>query len=96
MNRSAVRALVLGSLGPNQDRILGLQDRVQRLVYAYTEFHPHLVRLGSHVRCVPLARRNLAAHVRYLIAAHDISIVYSLLNASDDSTEATLDARAAR
>lgn len=91
VTRGAVRVLVLGSVGPNQDRILGLQDRVQQLVYAYTEFHPHLVRLESHVPCVPLARRNLAAQVRYLIAAHDINVVYSLLNASDNSTEATLE-----
>lgn len=91
MSLSKLRILVLGSLGPNQDRILALSKRVRRLVYAYTEFHPNLVRLESQVPCVPLARRNLAIQVRYLIALHDINIVYSLLSATDESTEVTLE-----
>jgi hypothetical protein len=91
VTRRAINVLALGSLGPNQDRILALQDRVRRLVYAYTEFHPNLIRLEPRITCVPLARRNLAAQVRYLIAAHGITVAYSLLNASDGSTEATLE-----
>jgi glycosyltransferase involved in cell wall biosynthesis len=91
MSPSKLGILVLGSLGPNQDRILALSKRVRRLVYAYTEFHPNLVRLESHIPCIPLARRNLAIQVRYLIALHGINVVYSLLNAADESTEVTLE-----
>lgn len=91
MNLSRLRVLVLGSLGPNQDRILALATRVSGLVYAYTEFHPNLVRLEPHITCVPLARRNLVPQVRYLLARHCITVVYSLLNAFDDSTEVTLE-----
>ena len=55
------------------------------------DHNPNLVRLEPRVACVPLARRNLAAQIRYLIAAHGITVAYSLLNASDGSTEATLE-----
>lgn len=91
MSLSKLRILILGSLGPNQDRILALSERVSKLVYAYTEFHPNLVRLESQVPCVPLSRRNVAMQVQYLIALHGINIVYSLLNAADESTEVTLE-----
>ena len=91
MSISKLRILVIGSLGPNQDRILALSQRVQRLAYAYTEFHPNLVRLETEIPCIPLVRRNLTAQIQYLIARYDINVVYSLLNAADQSTEVTLD-----
>lgn len=84
-----MRVLVLGSLGPNHDRIGALCTRVQGVVYAYSEFHPTIVRLENALACVPLARRNLVAQLRYLLVRHDITVVYSLLNAADGSTEAT-------
>lgn len=82
---------MLGSLGPNQDRILALAARVDGLVYAYTEFHPSLVRLEKEIVCIPLARRNLVPQVRYLLTRYEISIIYSLLSAADQSTEVTLE-----
>jgi hypothetical protein len=91
VSRYPLRILIIGSLGPNQDRILALSNRVERLVYAYTEFHPNLLKLNSKISCVPLARRNLPLQVEYLIARHNISVLYSLLNAVDSSTEATLE-----
>ncbi len=91
MSPCPLRILIIGSLGPNQDRILALSNRVERLVYAYTEFHPNLLRLSSNVSSVPLVRRNLPAQVEYLIALHNINVLYSLLNAADNSTEATLE-----
>jgi hypothetical protein len=91
VSQCRLRILIIGSLGPNQDRILALSNRVERLVYAYTEFHPSLLNLNSKIPCVPLARRNLPLQVEYLIARHNINVLYSLLNAADNSTEATLE-----
>lgn len=90
-NPSKLRILVLGSLGPNQDRILALSKHVSHLVFAYTEFHPNLLHLDPQLECVAAARRNLAPQIRSLIARHGINVVYSLLNAPDESTEATLE-----
>lgn len=82
--------LVLGSLGPNQDRILALLALGHRVVYAYTEFHPDLIPILPSVTCAAVPRRNVIPMLEYLIAKYEIEIVYSLLNAHDDSTEVTL------
>ncbi|MGB7923482.1 MAG: hypothetical protein WCF57_09575 [Pyrinomonadaceae bacterium] len=83
--------LLLGSLGPNQDRILVLARLGHKLVYAYSEFLPEIVRLESDIVCFPLVRRNLPDLIRVQIARHEIDVIYSLLNVSDGSTEATLE-----
>ena len=83
-----MRVLVLGSLGPNQNRVEALASRVEVLIYAYTEFHPAILQL-TNVTSIPLARRNLIPQLRYLIAYYGITVVYSLLNAADGSTEVT-------
>jgi glycosyltransferase involved in cell wall biosynthesis len=47
--------------------------------------------MQSDITCIPLVRRNLPAMIRFLIAQYEIQVVYSLLNASDESTEVTLE-----
>ena len=91
MDNSSLNILVLGSLGPNQDRILSLSRLGHRLIYAYTEFHPNIVRMQSEMICIPLPRRNLLPMVRFLIVQYEIQIIYSLMNALDESTEVTLE-----
>ena len=71
--------------------MLALRTCVGRVVYGFTEFHPNLLKLQQHLPCIALSRRNLPSHVEYLIARYDINVIYSLLNAWDGSTEATLE-----
>ncbi len=94
--KNGLRILVLGSVGPNQDRILALADRGNTIVYAYTEFHPNIVRLYPNIMCIPVPRRNLVPMLGTLISMHRLTMVYSLLNAHDDSTEVTLELMDAR
>ena len=90
-NAAQLRVLVIGSVGPNQDRLLALARHVSSLVYAYTEFHPNLIRLEPQIPCIAIARRNLVPQVEFLVARYSIDVIYSLLNASDESTEVTLE-----
>jgi hypothetical protein len=47
--------------------------------------------MQPEITCIPLVRRNLLSMIHHLIAQYDIQIIYSLLMASDESTEVTLE-----
>jgi hypothetical protein len=82
--------LLFGSLGPNPDRIISLRERGHKVIYVYTESSPGLREIVPHLRCIQLPRFNLASTIDDLVKRNDCDVVYSLLNAHDGSTEATL------
>jgi hypothetical protein len=85
-----INVLVLGCLGPNQNRILSLAKAVNRVVYAYTEFHPAQILLEGIVQ-VAIPRRNMSQLIEYLLIKYEINVIYSLLNSHDESTEITIE-----
>ena len=91
MSRHPLNILVFGSLGPNADRIAAFRTHGHRAIYAYTEFPPSVKEIGPQVQCIALPRYHLGPMVEDLVKQHEIDIIYSLLNAHDGSTEATLE-----
>ena len=91
MSSRSLRILVLGSLGPNQDRILALSRLGHHLAYGYTEFHPNIIPLETEIDCFAIPRRNAVPALARVAAEHEIQVIYSLLNAHDGSTEITIE-----
>jgi len=86
-----VNILILGSLGPNEDRILALKRLGHTLVYGYVDFTPAVPILAADITCIALARRSLPRQVSYLVDQHAINVGYCLLNHHDESTDVALE-----
>jgi hypothetical protein len=85
-----LNVLILGSLGPNPERVLALLPFLGRITYVYTQFNPFIPHLQhGGIQCVA-ALPNEARQTIRVIEEQPVDIVYSLLNAHDGSTEATL------
>ncbi|WP_462253246.1 hypothetical protein [Ferruginibacter sp.] len=90
MSAKPLNILVLGCLGPNQNRISSLAKTVNRVIYAYTEFNPSQILLDDIIQ-VAIPRRNMSAFIEYISIRYEINVIYSLLNSHDESTEATIE-----
>lgn len=91
MSRGPLSILVLGSLGPNPERILVLRSLGHQVIYGYTEYLPFIPALETAIHCTALPRGHVGPMVERLIREHQVDVVYSLLNAHDGSTEATIE-----
>jgi len=88
---NALNILILGNLGPNEDRILALSTLGHKLIYAYVDFDNGIIQLEPEVSCVAIARGNMSKQIEYLVAKHETNVIYCVLNSYDGSAEAALE-----
>lgn len=82
----------MGCIGPNQNRLslLARDANVRHVIYAYTKFHPNQLLLDS-ISQVAIPKENITEFIKSIVLKHEINIIYSLLNAHDESTEVTIE-----